>query len=382
MEKYEGVYSNLYRLTQDMICINSNGFWGILDNYGSILIETKYDSILEVRGNYLTVLFYGETGVLDGSGKWIILPRNANIEILSDTEYLISSVYGSAINEFNGDTLFSTDNILRQHHNVFIEENWDGLMGLVNSSYESILPVEKDFTRCLIKDSAYLFHDSEGWGLVLENGSILFEKDDRFQEILSFSEGFIGVKIDGKFGFVDLKGRLRISNQYEEIGPLQNNHAPVKIMDKWGSVDRYERIQIQPYFDEIFTFKNDVAIVRRDNRYGLINSSDHQIIDTEYDSIYRTSHDTFILKFGDKYGLADIYGRIKLFPKFESLSDLGNGYIIAQRKDKKGLISANGVTIIPQVFDEIVFDQYSENYICGKKSSWTTYYPNDISKMQ
>ena len=376
---YDGAYSSLSRLSQDFIGMKLNGFWGVLDQNGSILIETKYDSILEIRDNFLKVLFYGETGVVDISGEWKVLPRKAHIDLLSNNRILISSVLGSSINDSGGDTLYATDNSLKQLNNLFIEEDLDGLLGLVNSSYENILPVEKDLIIELIKNYIFLFHDKQGWGAVMVNGRILFEKDNRFQDIMAEGEGFIGVKIDGKYGFVDTRGRLRISNRYEEIGPFHNGLAPVKILDKWGYVDKYERIQVQPHYEQESFFRNGLAVVRKDKKFGLINTSGIQIIETEYDSIFRTSHETFILKYNDKYGLADDNGRVRLYPKFESLTDLGNGYIIARRKDKKGLISADGVTIIPQIYDEIIFDRFSENYICGKKSNWTTSDLHDLS---
>ena len=77
--------------------------------------------------------------------------------------------------------------------------------------------------------------------------------------------------------------------------------------------------------------------------------------------------------------MADNNGHLKLFPKFESLIDLGNGYIISKRKNRKGLISVNSVIIIPQIYDEIIYDHYSGLYLCGKKTGWETYTAENLS---
>ena len=369
--KLKGTYDNLKQLSDDYVCMERNNFWGLLDLDGSI--------ILEIRNNYIKVLFYGETGIVDVSGSWKILPKKANIEILSNNKFLIGSLYRSSIENVNGTEFYSTDNLLTKKDGLYIEKDWRGHVGLVNSKFKKILPVNKDFIKTLIQDSLYIFHDEHGWGTVLESGRILFENDKRFQEVLTESEGFIGVKIDGKYGFVDDRGRLRISNRYEKIGNFQNGMAPVKIIDNWGYVDIFERIMVQPHFDLVSDFKNGLAIESKSEKYGLIDTSGRRITEMEYDSIMRTSNESFILKFGDKYGLADKKGHLKLFPTFESFIDLGNGYIISKRKNKNGFISVNGVMIIPQIYDEIVYDPYSGIYLCGKTSSWVTYSAENLS---
>ena len=371
-------YEQIHLQKTGRLCYKQNGFWGMMDWNGKRLIEAKFDSIIDTGFNYLEVLFYGESGIIDQSGQWIVPPQKATIEILTEDEYLFRNVYGSWIKKFDGTVIYATVNKLYRKGNILIEDDWNGLYGIVNMKYKKILPVKNYLIKELIADSIFLFYDDYGWGAVGEDGRILFEQDNRFQKILNESEGFLGVKIDGKYGFVDTRGRLRISNRYEDIGIFHESMAPVKILNKWGFVDKLEQLKIQPHYDSVASFINGLSIVKKDNKYGLIDMSGTRLLELEYDSIFRSSHDSFIVYFAGKYGLADKTGKIKLFSKFEEINDLGNGFIIVKRKDKEGLISDEGVTIIPQIYDKIIYDQYAQSYICGVKSKWKSYLLENI----
>ena len=83
----------------------------------------------------------------------------------------------------------------------------------------------------VVEDSAFLFKNEKGWGIVELSGEILFKDDERFEQIIGYNEEFIGVKIDGFYGFIDLNGKLRIANRYEGIELYNDGMANIKILD-------------------------------------------------------------------------------------------------------------------------------------------------------
>jgi hypothetical protein len=70
-------------------------------------------------------------------------------------------------------------------------------------------------------------------------------------------------------------------------------------------------------------------------------------------------------------GLADPYGNVLLHPKYHSLLDLNNGYVIIEQEGKYGLVTLQGISTIPQVYDQLVYDRERNRYLALKKSEWT-----------
>ncbi len=69
-------------------------------------------------------------------------------------------------------------------------------------------------------------------------------------------------------------------------------------------------------------------------------------------------------------GLADQYGNILLHPKYNSIADLNNGYVIVQQGNKFGLVTLQGVSTIPLMYDYLTFDPDRNRYLALKKSPW------------
>ena len=62
-----------------------------------------------------------------------------------------------------------------------------------------------------------------------------FEPCDKLH---GFSHGLAPVKVDGKFGYIDKKGRMVIRPQFDEADPFTENYvATVRMNKKYGAID-------------------------------------------------------------------------------------------------------------------------------------------------
>ena len=72
----------------------------------------------------------------------------------------------------------------------------------------------------------------------------------------------------------------------------------------------------------------------------------------------------------NKKGLVSAAGRLLILPRFDNVIDLDNGFVIASRKNKYGLMSTEGVSIIPMIYEKLKYDQYNDVYLAAKSAEW------------
>jgi hypothetical protein len=363
-------FDALYHLDHHDIAFKKNGFWGIMDNYGNEKIFAKYDSIYSKINDLFLVNFYGEKGVVDAYGEWKVFPQKGDVFLLENGDYLISSYFQSRVISKWGNELFVTENYLKPFRTGFIEEDFENNFGLLDLNFNRLLQVDNLFVGPIVQDSAFLFKNESGWGIVDIFGHVLFEADNRFEQIIGYNEEYIGVKIDGYYGFIDLNGKLRIANRYEGIELFNNGMANIKILNKWGTINKQEQIVVQPYYDQIGSFNNNLAIAQKNSKYGIVNNFGKTVIAFDYDSLFRIQNGNFICELNSKYGLVNNQGEIMFYPKYESILDLDNGYVIAERKNIFGVFSSSGVFIIPVKYDQIIFDPYKEIFLVTEDPEW------------
>ena len=59
-----------------------------------------------------------------------------------------------------------------------------------------------------------------------------------------------------------------------------------------------------------------------------------------------------------------------ILPRFDDIVDLDNGFVIASRKEKYGLMSNDGVSIIPMIYENLKYDSYNNVYLAATSSEW------------
>ncbi len=368
--KTDQVYQDISWLGDSFFEAKRDGYWGILNSQGKEIIFCKYDSIIQYTEGKLLVKFLGEDGILNLDGSWEILPNQKDIEIVDPMRYLVRSPYGSYVAYYPDTKDFSAEYFLYKYEDRYLEKTLDLKYGLLNESGKRIIRPEFDTISNLQEDTIYYAKSEKGYSFITKSGEILIEHDDRFQEIRNMAEEFIGVKIDNRWGFVDMNGKLRIANQYENIGPFNEGLAPIKIRNRWGYIDKREDIIVQPAYDTVFRFEGGLCEVVKKGKYGLINADGRITLECEYDGIKRIKNGGFLIERDGKIGLVSQEGRLLILPRFDHVKDLNNGFVIADRNSKFGLLSNEGVSIIPMIYEDLIYDQINDLYLAAESSQW------------
>ena len=344
--------------------------WGFMDGTGEEVIPPQYDEAESFNEGAAYAKYLGSWGVINQNGDWIVKPRYEKLEKLDQNTYLFQNGEESGLVSTSQEQVYRTTNTLLATPTGAIEQNHSQLLGLVSTSGERVLSTKYHRIIPFAADpNYYLFEDEESLGL-FNMTSRSFFRDTAIQEIRTLDEGFIGVRINDQYGLIDLDGKLRIANRYEDVGIFSEDMVPVKIRGKWGYVNRIERLKVQPLYQTAGHFINGVAMVSKNNKYGLLNKQGKIILGLEYDRIERLPEGLFICHQGAVAGLVDPAGKVLAYPRYHSFQILDNGNFIVSKNGKLGLIDGSGRTLIPNLYDEIEYDHHNNLYLLTKKSAW------------
>lgn len=348
-----------------------NKSWGFFNYSGEKSVPNQYDFVQPFINGKAIAKYMNSDGIINRNGEWLIMPRKDSLKHLTKDIYLFRHKNESGLISTSQGEIFSTTNQFIPLNYGFLEKNSLGKVGLISPEGKRLLTTEYDRISNLQKDTVFLFKKDNHWGIITKTGKIKLDLKNPIQEMYPMGDQFIGVKIDNKYGFVDINGDLRIANRYDAIGYFHENMAPVKLMGKWGFVDRIERLFVQPLYDEVFPFINDHAIVKRKNQYGVVNKFGSEVLSVEYDSIYRAESGRFVIEQGNSKGLADVDGNVLIYPKYSLVKDLNNGFVIISRNDKFGLLTINGISTIPLIYEKIVHNAFTAKFLVSQNPEWT-----------
>lgn len=204
-------------------------------------------------------------------------------------------------------------------------------------------------------------------GLLNDQGQWEVSPTPGVQALFPGGLGLNAALINGKFGFVDQTGKLRIANRYESVGRFSEGLAPVKIGNQWGYIDASDKITIQPHYSEAGMFQNGVAIVKKDGKANLIDKTGKELLSGYYDRISFIDDDYYLTENNSLFGLADAEGGEIAIPKFDELRREGPDKILIRRGDKYGLMKESGEYSLPIYYKNILFDPGNQRILAEEE---------------
>jgi hypothetical protein len=94
------------------------------------------------------------------------------------------------------------------------------------------------------------------------------------------------------------------------------------------------------------------------------------VIPTRYEKLSLLPSTRILLAQDGLKGLADANGNLLINCKFNALHDLNNGYVIVGKDKKYSLLTLQGLSTIPMIYDYIMYDEFNDRYAALKKSGW------------
>lgn len=195
------------------ITIDKNNKYKVVDSKDNIIIDKDYTYIEYLPGDYFIVERDSKSGIIDSNGKSVIELKYDSISRINETDILqMEKDRNIALYNLNMKEIVSMDNAI-------VKEVKD----------------EKAYIL-LYSDTDFKYLDKEGNILTSQN---LFENNPLFAK-----------NINGKWGFVDKDGNLKVQNDYELATDFNKyGFAGIKKDGKWGSINQNGEIVQEPTYD-------------------------------------------------------------------------------------------------------------------------------------
>jgi hypothetical protein len=338
-------YGSIQEFDSSTWKVRNGIYWGLLNQEGNEVVHCVFDSIGDRIGNLVAVKFKGLYGIIDLQENWIIAPQRYPIRLADETRYLLIQPGNSFLKSMDGKVIYFTSYPVEFKEKYWIEHLPNGTQNNLNYDGVKITMDEMPKGRTSVTEVSV-------------------------PNLFQINEGLQGIRRNGKYGFVDGKGKLRIANRYDSIGAFQNGLAPIKLIGLWGFINTSDKIVVQPNYESVSTFINGLSIVKRNSKMGLIDQRGQVVLPVRYEHIDRLSTGKFLLKANRLLGVAHVNGTIEIEPRFDDLKVLENGQLLVKQANKWGLISSSGLDIIPMQYDKLQFDPVKNQYLAFHKSEW------------
>ena len=389
------LYQNLIELCVtkqlDLIAKKNNKI-GVINAAGQLIIPFMYDSIYP----------YGETFVVEK--EWLFGLVDRQNQPLSAIEYYFADYTLSQAEENPLVPLIG----YKKLGIIEVDNTNKGAWGSIDSSGSVVIPFIYDEISTISSLSyeettgVYKVKKEDYWGLIDNKGELVlpihyqkinwFNAAKKLYLVINNNQTHVidanqNVRINGDIediSFIDIQEerKLNIYDYDAHDGTLRP--AIIRINDKYGLFDSNAKQKLPAEYNDLsYFYQDDLLAAKKDDLHGVVNTKGDWIIPLVYDELEAVYLDTghedlrevsyFIAKKGANYGLLSLNNDIILPFEYQSMNhynlDIPNRILasrvitdslnsIDKNNVKFALLTADGKSVTPFIYDKIVHDNY------------------------
>jgi hypothetical protein len=200
---------------------------------------------------------------------------------------------------------------------------------------------------------------------------------------------------NGKWGFIDAKGRIVIRPTFEQVSYFSEGLAAVKMNGQYGFIDKTGKMVITPRFRYAFDFSEGLAWVEG-GPTGFIDKTGKIVLSAPGSTYCREFRDGLALtkpllprfdedepptptrrKYEPKVGFIDKTGNYAVKPQFNAAWDFAEGLAAVKIDEKWGFVDEKGQFVIQPQYDSASY--FSEELAAVEKDG-KTFFINKTGK--
>lgn len=275
-----------YNKNVNLFILEKSKKFGVADIDGNVKIEVKYSQI-NINGQYLyaknkegKIEVYNEkcemTNVSENIYKYKVADNKYTITIETGND---KTLYG--IEDAQGKTVVNPTYIYIEylHDNYFIACNQDGKLGVITDKGEEKISIKYSSIQ-RVKETEMIQTMTSDDGITQIYSKDMEKICEMKDAIVGEEENYIEVYNENEEIYISHEGK-RVSNKqvYEN-----NDLISVQKDGKWGFEDKSGIVKIECIYDKVTEFNQyGYAGIRKDNKWGVINKEGKVILEPKYE---------------------------------------------------------------------------------------------------
>lgn len=275
--------------------------WGFINLKGEIIVDPEFDvkpsfavnGIAQIRdfNKKKNIHYYRFVKIIDGKvkeskQKWEMAGEfreglapvrkdNQKVQFIDENYKVVFTADAEEVSYFND--------------GLAAFKNKDGKWGFFDKKGKVAIKAKYDFVRNgFVNGQAIVGKESDDerkFMIIDKTGKVLLNCRDKYNDVISISEGLIMVEDDG-YGFIDISGKkvIKVDDEWGMVTNFVNGYASFLEDDEWGLIDKEgEKIFNSKFENAIYVF-NDKFWYREEGEWGLMNLDGKDIIEPQFRS--------------------------------------------------------------------------------------------------
>lgn len=334
------------------------------------ILSKEADKIQLEKSTYFPTYVDGKWGVIDNTGKVIIDTKFDEMVAIPNPEKPVF-IYAYDVNEETG--TYKTKAINEKQEELFNE--YERVEAIENYDSKQNIWYENNLIR-VYKNGKY--------GLIDCDGKVILNAEyDEITALKSVKENLI-VKKDNKVGVVNTIGQIIVPVEYANVELLKEGYKnEYKIVDETGNsgiISTSGTVIVTPAYKDIkYLGSTEIYAANIDNKWTLINKKG-EVLNNSYDDYTYSKGDYVIVKQGEKYGIITTSGEVKIEPMYEELNYAFSVYYIAKLNSKYGVINTDNVSSIGFEYLNMTYWADKDIIIADKTETETSIFDNNLTE--
>lgn len=280
------------------------------------------------------------------------------VQQLGEKFWAYAGLDGNLIIEpkFKVSTMFTEQGYaLVVYKNVYSIINLQG--NLINCEVNKIRPYINSWTGApnSFSDGYLVITENEKWGCINYEGKLKIPI--KYDRITDFYGGYALAKRDNEIFVLNKEGTEFLVNttKIKEIRHFSEGMGVIEVKGgNWGFVDSTGNIAIVPQYDGVGYFMAGLAWARSQNgKIGFINKKGDWVIKPQFDAVkpFDIESGLAMVKLGYQWGYVNTDGQFNIFNKTDKTYVFSEGLAIGKKKNKIGFIDNTGQWVIEPIFN-------------------------------
>ena len=335
----------------NVLKVEKNGKYGIIDLSGKELLPCEYDSISALEGvkNSLKISKEGKFGIANTEGKVIVTVEYTDIQGMGTDNkegFIAKSNDGKyGIVDFSNNKILETkyDEVAKIYGNGFYVVKQNGNQLLVDKDGIEVLKSGFDEITAILKntENGVIYKKNNKYGIMKTTGEVTLEAS--YDELKETKSGILIAKKDGKYGVIDLENNSKVEFKYNAISYNEKADLYITEDENFNNeiLDNTYTVKLTGILIDLDSEKGYLEL-RKDDEYKYYNFK----FEEKKEADIFTSNTLFLSKKDGKYGFIDKEGKVIVDYIYDDATSQNiYGYAGVKKDGKWGVVDNKGSLI-------------------------------------